>query len=366
MRKGSRNPLNRWSQLRVSERRREKRLRRKGRPYVPDRWVDAHQPQKNPNFKIKGKSRGSKSIEFPESLVLSNQQGTEVVTKLISEIRDSALDGHFKRIVLDHGKVTLVAPEVALMMVAEIQRCEQYCQSRTAITGTHPRDHGVTELFTEMGFYEALDIKAPKLPKAYQSRTYVRVERRNRTLAEVVDSLLEIFAREFSFEEADRKRLHVALIECMDNVFEHAYDYGSVDPHLYREWWLVGYADHEESSIGFAFYDQGAGIPATIKKRKSQRVLERLAGWSDAQWIERAVRRPISRHESKRRGHGLDKLKKFLDSLDVEGSLRVMANHGDVVFTTSEERAQLFTLENGLDGSLIVWTLRGVKKALAV
>jgi hypothetical protein len=325
-----------------------------------------HQPKKNPKFRVKGKSRGKKLIEFPECLTLDTERDVGVFVSLLNSIREAALEGHFKKITLDHSMVRVMSPEVALMLVAEIQRCEAYCGGRTIITGTHPREHSVTELLSEIGFYQALSIKEPKLPRSYKSRTYVKVERRNKTLPKAVDSLLECFAKVFAFDEADRKRLHVALIECMDNVFEHAYEAKSNNPHLYKEWWLVGYADHQESSVGFAFYDQGAGISATIRKKKSKRVLNWLNKWSDGQWIERAVRRPISRHDSKRRGHGLDKLKKFLDSLGIDGVLRVMANQGDVEFVTNGGSAKINFVEGGLNGSLIVWTLRGVKTSPTV
>lgn len=359
---GSRNPRKRWRQIAVADRRETRRLARLGARYNPNRWGN-HEPRTNPNFKIKGKSRGARIIKFPSVLRLGNQEQVEVVVSLLKEIRDTALKGHFKRITLDHTHVTSMDPEVALLLVAEIQRCESYCGTRTVITGSHPKDHAITELLIEMGFYDALDIKNPALPQAYKPRTYVQVARRNRTLPQVADSLLECFSGVFDFNDQDRRRLHVALIECMDNVFEHAYDAASDNPHLYKEWWLVGYADHEQSSIGFAFYDQGAGIPATIRKKQHPRVLQHLMGWTDGRWIERAVRRPISRHESKRRGHGLDKLKKFLDSLGVNGSLRVFANQGDVEFSKGGA-SRVQGIKGGLDGSLIVWTLSGVKTEL--
>ena len=356
----SQNPKNRWRQIALAERRGNKRIARKGRRYLPNKWQD-HQPKTNPKFQVKGKSRGSKVIQFPELLTLESREQVDGVIELLKTIRESALKGHFKKVTLDHTNVKVMSPEVALMLVAEIQRCEMYCGTRTVITGTHPKEHAVTELLSEIGFYEALSIKDPKLPKAYKPRTYVQVERRNKTLPRAVDSLLECFSKVFAFDDADRKRLHVALIECMDNVFEHAYDATSNHPHLYKEWWLVGYADHLESSIGFAFYDQGAGIPATIRKKKPNRVLRKLLDWSDGQWIDRALRRPISRHLSKRRGHGLEKLKKFLDLSGVQGSLRVLANEGDVEYSTEGGNAQINEVKGGLHGSLIVWTLRGIE-----
>jgi len=274
------------------------------------------------------------------------------------------LEGKHKRIVLDHKNVEYMTPEAALLILSEIQRCEEYCKDKTEITGTHPRVHAVTELLDEIGFYEALGIKAPKLPASYKKRTYVRIERRDMVDPEIADSLIDCFSSEHSFPDEDRKRLHVALVECMDNVFEHAYDLKSLDPYLYKEWWLAGYADHSDSSIGFMFYDQGKGIPSTIKKKK-RKIIERskaLLTWTDSHWVERAVRRPISRHHSMRRGHGLTRLKRFLDGLDVEGSLRVVANRGDVEFLTSGQSVSLNLTNDDLDGTLIMWKINGIKK----
>jgi hypothetical protein len=358
---GRQAPNERKRQIALSKKRGARKIARKDKVYEPYGWsLKHHVPKPNPKIKLKGKARGTKVIEFPPDVLFGSAVEVGVALDLIASLRSAALGGSFNRIVIDHSKLEQMAPEVALLLLAEIQRCEAYCGSRTRITGIYPHSHDVSELLTEIGFFEALNIKAPALPAAHKPRTYVRIERHNKTTARLADSLLECFSEEFAFDEQDRKRLHVALVECMDNVFEHAYKFSSMDPYLYKEWWLVGYADHSDSSIGFMFYDQGAGIPRTIRRRKSQRILTRLATWTDGHWIERAVRKQISRHKSGRRGHGLEKLKKFLDRLGVDGSLRVIANRGDVEFATSEKSASIDNLEKGLDGTLIVWKLRGV------
>jgi anti-sigma regulatory factor (Ser/Thr protein kinase) len=321
----------------LAEQRALRRRVRKGKTYSGAPF-EGHTPKKNPKFKVRGKRRGTSTIKLPEELGVGAKQNADTLFSLVQEIRTAALNGRSKRIVLDHGNVARMSPEAALLILAEIQRCEAYCGGKTTITGTHPRAHEVSELLSEIGFYDALEIKPPRLPDSYKRRTYVRIERKNKTSSEIVDTLLECFSKEYSFDDEDRKRLHVALVECMDNVFEHAYAMESGEPYLYREWWLVGYADHTDSSIGFIFYDQGMGIPATIRKKKKN-LIQRSAGlltWTDGHWIERAVRKPISRHGSRRRGHGLEKLKKFLDGLNVDGTLRVLANHGDVEFKTVE------------------------------
>lgn len=360
---GRKNPRSRWNQIVIARKRDDARLARRLRTYRPDRWSEEHEPRRNPRFKVTGKRRGTATFKFPETLQISSLEDSVKLLDLLKEVRTAALQGKHKRIVLDHSNLRYMDPEAALLVLSEIQRCEAYCNGKTEITGTHPRVHEVAELLEEIGFYAALKIKPPKLPDSYKRRTYVRIERRDRIASEVADSLLDCFSKERSFSSDDRKRLHVALVECMDNVYEHAYDPNSGDPYLYKEWWLAGYADHSDSSIGFIFYDQGMGIPSTIKRRKRS-LIERskhLLLWNNSRWIERAVLRPISRHKSKRRGHGLDRLKRFLDGLDVDGTLRVIANNGDVEFLTSGQTLSAELPNDGLNGTLIVWKLRGVE-----
>lgn len=355
---GKQSPASRWRQIRLAERRGRKRAERKHRRYEAGKW-GGHVPKLNPFFKLKGKGRGTKRIDVPSSLDCDTPDAWGLLLRLLNDIRDATLSSSYKRVVLDFAHVTSLAPEAAVTIVAEIQRCRAFCAKRTQLTGTYPRSHDVAVLLKDVGFFKALGVKAPQVPASFMQRSYVQIERNNETVPEVAWKLLDCFSEVFAFDDEDRKRLHVALVESMDNVFEHAYPKRSDSPDLLREWWLAGYSDRSSSSICFIFYDQGAGIPTTIKARQSQRLLRMMSGWSDGKWIERALRKGMSRHDSRRRGHGLERLKEFIDRLDVEGSLRVVANAGSVVFP-SNGRSMVYDVGGKLHGTLVVWQLSGV------
>lgn len=355
-RKSRSNPKNAWRQSILAAERGTKRIARKKRTYDPLRWARDHAPIRNQKFKLKGKGKGLSHIDLPKSLNFDTKQSADEVTAIVNRVRNDALFERKKKVVLNFQDVAHISPEVAVLMLAEIQRCRAYCTGRTQLTGTYPREHSVAELLNEIGFYDALNVQAPKLPASYTPRTYVKVERENQTLARVADQLLACFSEEYSFVGNDRRNLHIALIECMDNVYQHAYSKTSKDPHLYKEWWMAGYADHRTGEIAFVFYDQGLGIPSTITTKKPQRVLDRLRTWSDAQWIERAIRKRISRFDSKRRGHGLEKLKRFLERDGQSGSLTVSSGRGHVRLTSGHP-PQLIDLSSPIAGCLVVWSL---------
>lgn len=359
-RQGKRTPSDRWRQIRISKERGKRGLARKGRAYSPDRWTKEHHPAPNPKFKLKGKARGRVTIEVPVRLNGQTVADWDTLNQFLVDLRQAALLDKKKRVLLDFRQVESLAPEAAVLIVAEIQRCRAFSERRTQITGTYPNSHDVSALLKDVGFFKALGIKAPELPDQFLPRSFVQIERHNSTVPEIADKLLDCFSEVFSFEGEDRRRLHIALVECMDNVFEHAYAKDSTRPDLTREWWLAGYADRTINTIGFTFYDQGSGIPTTIKTKKASRVRRLLHGWSDGMWIERAVRRGVSRHDSARRGHGLEKLREFIARLDVEGSLRVLANNGYVEFPSTGQNV-VSDLTRKLTGTLVIWQLRGVE-----
>lgn len=357
---GVRVPHSSEAQRRISKSRFQQKIKRKGKKYNPLRWNDDQQPKKNSSVKLRGRPKGVEFIYLPETLSTESPDATYALIETISKIRDAVFVRRFKRVILDHSSVKSISPDAALVLLAEIQRCRAYIDGRSVLTGTYPREPSVSELLSEIGFFEALGIKEPNLPRGYLSRSYLRVEKSNKTLPEVAGKLLDKFSEGFEFGLQNNRALQVALVECMDNVFEHAYSLKSKDPYLFRQWWMVGYYDREDGSISFAFYDQGAGIANTVKLRKSRNLGERaqkIISWSDAKWLERAITRPMSRHESRRRGHGLNKLKAFIDNLGFDGRLRVVANSGSVEFAAGGDKyAESFA--EPLNGSLIVWTLR--------
>lgn len=361
---GKQSPNSRFSQVRLTARREKRRLARRGhlfRGFDLDEFLAKHSPVPNPGYKLPHvkKLRGRLVLLIPERLNCTTTTDWEALAALLTRIRHESLKGNHRRVILDFRGVQSVAPEAAVALVAEIQRCRAFCDRRVTITGTYPRSADVSSLLCDIGFFKALKVKEPMLPKSFTPRTYIQISRKNANIPSIADDLLECFEQVFDFDPADRRRLYVALQESIDNVFEHAYPDGSTTPTFLKEWWLLGYADRDLGLISFTFYDQGAGIPATIRGRQPDRIKSALMGWSDDRWIKRAIEKGVSRHDSKRRGHGLQKLREFITELDVDGSLQVVANCGLTTFTKSGGTIGA-ALKEELNGTLVVWQVRGV------
>ncbi|KQY51180.1 ATP-binding protein [Lysobacter sp. Root494] len=350
--------------MRIAARREKRRLARRGKHYHGidlDDLLSKHHPRPNPAYRQpkRHKLRGKRFIDIPARLDCVTDADWSLLAGVLNTIRDISLRGGYRRVILNFYDVVSMAPAAAVALVAEIQRCREFCDRRTDITGTYPNSHDVAALLCDVGFFKALDIREPPRPKAFDRKTYVQISRKNSNVPEFADELLACFEEVFEFDPADRRRLYVALLESMDNVFEHAYPTDSKAPHFIREWWLLGLGDRDQRTISFTFYDQGAGIPATIRGRQPDRIRNVLGRWSDGQWIKRAVEKGVSRHQSRRRGHGLQKLREFIQELDVNGSLRVVANQGLAEFSSSGH-VTVGAITEELNGTLVVWQIRDV------
>lgn len=351
----------------LAQERERRRINRLGRKYDAERYLD-HDGRfiRNTKYRVARPEHGTIRISLPEHLTMNTAAEAEALYRVIHRFSSLALEGRHRRIILDQDNVTTLTPEAAILLLAELQRCVTYCAGRTRLSGTYPRDHAVSELLIRLGFFEALKVPPPQLPAAYDQRTYVEVVSGHQSDAKAIDRLLSCFDEALPLSTNDRRNLHIAILECMDNVYEHAYQKSDTTAHLFREWWLVGFADREEGKASFIFYDQGYGIVKTIRTFKTKQLgRQRIPSWSDSSWIKRACNKQISRHDSKRRGHGLQKLKKFIDKAQVDGTMRVIANRGEYLQTTGQpEQTRDYNVP--APGTLVIWSLVAKQRQLGL
>ena len=121
----------------------------------------------------------------------------------------------------------------------------------------------------------------------------------------------------------------------------------------YRSWWLLGYRDTESGEIAYCFYDQGVGIPATIRPRLPDRIRSLFP--SGSRLIRRAVQLGhYSRTGKPSRGRGLPTLHRFIESA-ARGELLIFAGESRCIFR-SGQKPLLDDFSERLQGTLISWS----------
>jgi hypothetical protein len=286
------------------------------------------------------------------------REDLEATLEFFRELRNELLYGLHTEVILDSEDVERITPEAAIILFAELQRCLEYKSKGKRVRGNYPTNATVAKILTDIGFYSSLNVKPPPTSVKETGRSFFKIIPGNMTDARVANRLVAHFEKVVTFDPIARKRLLAALIECMDNVHNHAYRSDNDSPDLVGEWWMAGFVDKKVGQVAFIFFDQGVGVPTTLREKWSVK-LRRLIGMNDGELIQEAVLRGITRRSSERHGNGFPSLKEFINEIsdDAGGFLRVISNSGDYSYC-KHTNTKPATLSRPLDGSLMIWSLQ--------
>lgn len=277
----------------------------------------------------------------------------EAALRFFEELRVTVAEHNHAEVIIDHTGLHKMSPEAALVLIAEMYRCHSAaprCLKRCLL----PDDVAIQNLLGQSGYYKYF--KKAK----WQERPELRgdfLEHKNgvQIEGEVVGKVIELFQPVAHLDDDRVASLYKAVGECMNNVLEHAYPKAERDPNAYRLWWLLAYRSKTASTISFCFYDQGEGIPRTIRTRFRDQLW--LLAPSGAELIQRAVL--VGGYSSTKRvskGRGLPALRDFIETAP-EGELVIFSQKSRVIFHTHQE-PKLAEFSLPLHGSLITWNIR--------
>ena len=254
---------------------------------------------------------------------------------------------------IDHGALAKVSPAAALVLIAEIVRGVEILQGCKWYSYGRPKAEA-HQLLGEVGYWDYFDqVKWEKSEK--ESRQFLHHKYGNKTSGLVVKELVEHVLPALRVPQELTKALYPAIIECMDNVMKHAYAQHDEGKPYFQRWWLLGSRNPKTREAYFCFYDQGVGIPQTIRVRYKD--LVPLLSDSDSELIVKAV---VEGHYSSTkdptRGRGLPKLKSFIDGAEA-GELTIVTHKTRCTFFKNAQPHQL-NGSTSLGGTLIVWRLQ--------
>lgn len=336
--------------------RENRRLSRLNAEYNPNKAPVGHVPNFNRRFHRVEPIRGKHILTFPKRM--NFREDLEATLEFFRELRNELLYGLHTEVILDSEDVERITPEAAIILFAELQRCLEYKSKGKRVRGNYPTNATVAKILTDIGFYSSLNVKPPPTSVKETGRSFFKIIPGNMTDARVANRLVAHFEKVVTFDPIARKRLLAALIECMDNVHNHAYRSDNDSPDLVGEWWMAGFVDKKVGQVAFIFFDQGVGVPTTLREKWSVK-LRRLIGMNDGELIQEAVLRGITRRSSERHGNGFPSLKEFINEIsdDAGGFLRVISNSGDYSYC-KHTNTKPATLSRPLDGSLMIWSLQ--------
>ncbi len=262
-----------------------------------------------------------------------------------------------KGVQIDHTTLQEIEIEAALLLTAQFSRMKRYAPKiilRGKLVGMPPHVQTVLEGIGYLMFYPTNNLA----PASLTDTRYIRIKTGTGSDAQASGILVEAFRDEGYLDTQTATRLGKCLVECLDNVSQHAYT-GTLNKSLKKRWWIVGYCDRATSELYFAILDLGIGMPRSLKRRRREwrhGIMPLLIGLSDQELIVEAFTRGFSSTKKKFRGHGLPSLKKIIDKFG-RGQLRVFSHFSECRLTPNRP-PEGFTHEIPLEGTMLTWKLR--------
>ncbi len=290
-------------------------------------------------------------LTFPENLSFLDNLHSSV--EFLHRVERAFFVDRARKVRIDHSQIKKLGPEAALLLIATFERVTVLSPRSSLSTKTSklPNDQ-VLSVLKQAGYFDyfSLTVEIPDadVPQILSHRTGRKVA------PPAAEELILHFEHLAGFPSSLRKKLGKALIECMENAILHAFPPGFSARCLKNQWWMLGYRDMARGTIWFAFYDQGVGIPRTIRTRVlDQKLFRRKDG--DI-LVEAIVEGHYSRTKEKSRGRGLPLLLEFVELAD-DGKLTVVSDCVRCDFIKGKDPRH-YPLEIAFPGTLIIWEIK--------
>ncbi|MEM6674308.1 MAG: ATP-binding protein [Planctomycetota bacterium] len=302
------------------------------------------------------RKEGSILVRAPSELSLIDSAAAtfEFIGRILSHVHR----GH--KIYIDLSEVTSVRQGAVMALIAALQNAKDNGR-RPSIRGNWPKSDQCTSFLVQSGFLEYLY----SVPRQHSSDSlFFPISSGHDSGNDIARALTDFYIRHAVAGEVSltRHRLYGALIECMTNTKNHAFT--NVEGKRCR-WWVTAHFDKPAGRIRFTFFDNGLGIPTTVRQRLMEALLRELGPTEaliDCKLLTSAMNGEERTSTKKaNRGKGLESIHRSFTEGYID-SLVVLSNsaHFDARKTDSEP------LSGPLTGTLFTWSVPTIPADVSV
>ncbi|MDO8712936.1 MAG: hypothetical protein Q7K13_00425 [Polynucleobacter sp.] len=240
-----------------------------------------------------------------------------------------------------------------LLFLSEMHRLTRHVQGGVPIKFIAPKNDKVLQVLKQIGFIDLIGVKTQITPKDDDVVNW-RVAHGAQVDGEKYDDVLAQYDGDIA--QALQKKLFTGITEAMTNVANHAYDLNRIDGlninDESKEWWM--FSQEKDGFLSVSFCDLGAGIPRTlpVKHPSLWKQISMLGKSNDADAIDHAVRKSVSRTNDVGRGNGLGQIVQVVQAQN-QSEVVIYSNKG--TFTKINGSKRLFRHSDSILGTLIYW-----------
>lgn len=315
--------------------RRKLKLKRRGITYTPN------------TARKSRKSVRSHTLKAPSILSLCQDSNDTVnfFDKVIWTIREC---GVRDSIFFDLSGVTAITPDAVMYLIAIVKNMRRIKAYQIACSGSLPQEQSARDVIEQTGFYSYM--KMSRLRRIDGDGRYMQISTGVTADGELASSFCDFVQTKCGRTICETKKLYPMIIELMTNTHQHAYrDENSI---MAPNWYISAYLT--DLGVHFVFLDTGAGIPATVHKKISERVFGPIIK-NDSDYLVSALRgefRTETRQEH--RGKGLPGIYEDSSTHEIE-NLSIVSNKGKCIINGKNITTE--KLSHGLEGTLFSWDI---------
>ncbi|PMQ16986.1 hypothetical protein JaAD80_08250 [Janthinobacterium sp. AD80] len=146
------------------------------------------------------------------------------------------------------------------------------------------------------------------------------------------------------------------LNEAVANTVGHAYEhpFKGMPPEDQRKWWMLSLLKDDELFV--AIYDQGIGIPGSLKRKPKFFEYFKRRTYNDGILIQAAIDSKLTRTRLPHRGKGLPEMLEFSEQLK-DGGLSIWSQHGGMTYNAQRRVERCHKMKSRLPGTLVLWSI---------
>lgn len=146
------------------------------------------------------------------------------------------------------------------------------------------------------------------------------------------------------------------LNEAVVNTVNHAYKFevAHTPRKSLQKWWM--FSLYRDELLFVAIYDQGVGIPRSLKRKPELADFLRPRSYNDGRMIQGAVASELTSTKLPHRGKGLPEMLEFSNNLK-HGGLSIWSQSGGVIYDAEKGKKTRHKLSRALPGTLVLWSI---------
>lgn len=251
--------------------------------------------------------------------------------------------------------ITKAAPDAVMYLIALLNNTKHANVFNICFKGNMPNDSEARKVFEFVGFYNY--VSSCKRQIRIQNNDKLKILKGNDV--DVVQ--LETICRFAGGSDDEKTRLSTKglfriLVELMTNTHHHAYT--GEQGKMKCNWYL--YAEKNFEIVRFVFLDTGLGIPTTIRKNWSEKIMDFFQkNKDDARYIEAALMGEFRTETLEvHRGKGMPEIYGTVKNPDTNlFNLSIVSGKG-ICFVNNEGIIEKKVLSKALEGTMYRWEFR--------